>query len=334
MNHPPKSPYTLETKFIPKIQVFKSKVKPLIVPIIDALSNEDTAALDSHFYVNGRRYINEDSLCYFLPSNPEKTSHQWCEHFFFHYIWDGNFQAPIDVDSQLNGCILDFGCGPGAWVIEMAKQYPSSSVIGFDVSDAFVNIDKPQNVEFLQYNALNEFPFTDDTFDFVHQTTLCHYIPKKKWQEHILKEIIRVTRPGKWIEISGLDFNYINGGPVANSLIKAVFEHLAPMGIDPMPSQFVKKSLEVACLKNVTHAQKTPPIGAWRGKVGEMSYQRRIRRNHAIVCLQNLQVLNQHFVASFLGAKDLITDGSQSICYFHNLLSIIISWLLKHQNTA
>src|SRR6266567_6609093 len=42
---------------------------------------------------------------------------------------------------QLNGDerVLDIGCGPGSWVLDVAFQYPDMSVIGLDIDENAVN---------------------------------------------------------------------------------------------------------------------------------------------------------------------------------------------------
>lgn len=63
--------------------------------------------------------------------------------------------------------MLDLGCGPGAWAMEIAGEYPKSSIIGIDMTPMFPREIKPTNCAFYQYNVLEGIPFDDDTFDYV-----------------------------------------------------------------------------------------------------------------------------------------------------------------------
>lgn len=63
--------------------------------------------------------------------------------------------------------VLDMGCGPGAWSMEIASEYPKSQVVGVDISPMFPNDIKPSNCTFHQLNLHDGLPFEDDTFDYI-----------------------------------------------------------------------------------------------------------------------------------------------------------------------
>jgi ubiquinone/menaquinone biosynthesis C-methylase UbiE len=63
--------------------------------------------------------------------------------------------------------ILDVGCGPGTWSMEIAGEYPKSTVIGIDMTPLFPREIKPSNCAFYQCNLLNKLPFEDSSFDYV-----------------------------------------------------------------------------------------------------------------------------------------------------------------------
>lgn len=57
-----------------------------------------------------------------------------------------------------------------------------------------------ENYTFVQGNILEQLPFAPMSFDFIHQRMLNFGIPRDKWQ-HVLQELLRVTRLGGWIEL-------------------------------------------------------------------------------------------------------------------------------------
>lgn len=63
--------------------------------------------------------------------------------------------------------VLDMGCGPGAWSMEIASEYPKSQVVGVDISPMFPNDIKPSNCTFHQLDLHQGLPFEDGTFDYV-----------------------------------------------------------------------------------------------------------------------------------------------------------------------
>jgi len=66
---------------------------------------------------------------------------------------------------------------------------------------------KPKNVSFLQLNATNGLPFPDDTFDYVFVRWLTTAFTEEQWKSAILPELVRVCKPGGWIEVIILNMN-------------------------------------------------------------------------------------------------------------------------------
>ena len=106
--------------------------------------------------------------------------------------------------SNLNGIthILDIGCGPGAWAVDVAKCYPHTQVIGIDVSTTMLTSAKSEaqrqavnNVAFLHMNALQPLNFPPQHFDLVNIRAGVEYIPHKHWGS-LLQECHRITRSG------------------------------------------------------------------------------------------------------------------------------------------
>src|SRR5947209_5536321 len=79
--------------------------------------------------------------------------------------------------SDLSGInrVLDVGCGPGGWVLEMAFAYPQIEVVGFDVSEAMINYARTRaqvqhlnNAHFHVMDARQPLNFSDNSFDLVN----------------------------------------------------------------------------------------------------------------------------------------------------------------------
>lgn len=100
-----------------------------------------------------------------------------------------------------------------------ASNNSLSTVIGVDIAPMFPKNSLP-NTAFLKCNVLDGLPFPDCTFDFVRQAYLIICIDWQKWKERALKELIRVTKPGGYIEIVDLDAEIVQPGPIGR-----MFEH-------------------------------------------------------------------------------------------------------------
>lgn len=118
----------------------------------------------------------------------------------FHKTMGGLFPERSNLDGITH--ILDIGCGPGGWAVDVAKSYPHTQVIGIDVSNTMLThakneaqMHKVSNVEFINMNALQPLNFLDLQFDLINMRAAVEYIPRANWQA-LLRECYRITRPG------------------------------------------------------------------------------------------------------------------------------------------
>jgi ubiquinone/menaquinone biosynthesis C-methylase UbiE len=83
----------------------------------------------------------------------------------YHCVFGRNVLAPIGPRPKL---IVDVGTGSGRWVIEVANQYESATVIGLDLSPAEPLYEIPDNAEFLVGDLTQGLDFDDGSLDLVH----------------------------------------------------------------------------------------------------------------------------------------------------------------------
>ena len=114
--------------------------------------------------------------------------------------------------------ILDVACGPGGWVLDVAREYPQSEVVGVDVSKTMVEYARAQtsshgfsNASFMVMNALESLDFPDNSFDLVN-ARLFGFIPTAAWPK-LMQEYMRVVRPGGVIRLTEFE-----GLGISNSL--------------------------------------------------------------------------------------------------------------------
>jgi ubiquinone/menaquinone biosynthesis C-methylase UbiE len=115
--------------------------------------------------------------------------------------------------ADLNGIenILDIGCGPGGWALDVARSYPRKQITGIDISDtmlAYANEQKElhmlANIHFEKMDARETLLFADQSFDLVNIRYAAGYISKHVWPK-LLKECVRITKPGGILRVSEPD---------------------------------------------------------------------------------------------------------------------------------
>ena len=168
--------------------------------------------------------------------------------------------------------VLDVGCGTGRWAMELATQFPSANVIGVDIAPPPVSEQaapgfSADNYTFVQGNVLERLPFADRSFDFVHQRYLIMGIPANRWPG-VVAELMRVTRPGGWIELIETEPPY--GAPALNQLADWGKLLVSKRGIDFAVASQIGPLLTAAGAADVTARPLTIPVGKPGGRLGAM----------------------------------------------------------------
>src|ERR1700722_6499167 len=113
----------------------------------------DELILENFRFAEGRRFHNVEGVPYFLANDEEEISRLQMHHYIFRYIWQSIYSAPMHeklVSENLR--VLDSGCGPGTWILDMANSYKKSIFVGVDLSSSMFpsarNINTPDNIVF------------------------------------------------------------------------------------------------------------------------------------------------------------------------------------------
>jgi ubiquinone/menaquinone biosynthesis C-methylase UbiE len=107
--------------------------------------------------------------------------------------------------------VLDVACGTGLWARDMARRYPAAQVVGFDTNGAQIEqaVEEgtwrgddrmPGNCHLERGDALASWSYPDAAFDYTHARFFSPFLPVAQLPDFIA-EMLRVTRPGGWIEL-------------------------------------------------------------------------------------------------------------------------------------
>ncbi|CAG8678256.1 7516_t:CDS:2, partial [Paraglomus occultum] len=123
--------------------------------------------LEQFVEIGGRRYLNDFTAkgYYYLPRDQKEVERTYDRNYIDKIIWKGNYSAPVSDNLSLGANVLDVGCGAGAWIVNMALEYPASVFVGIDIAPLFPE-NYPPNMAFLKCDILDGLPFPDNTFDF------------------------------------------------------------------------------------------------------------------------------------------------------------------------
>lgn len=220
-------------------------------------------------FLGDRRYVA--GTAYLLPKDFKEIDRLDFQHFMLRYLLRGNYSAPLRNPIS----ILDVGSGTNRWGIEMATQFPQANVVGVDlIPSPTQTLRPPENFVFTQGNVVEQLPFASGSFDFVHQRLLILALPTADWRKAV-NELVRVTRPGGWIELveaTGLvEFmGQVKGSVHLRQLNEWSIKATAMRNIDLTLGGKIGDVLRAANLGNVQQRPIPIPLGAYGGRIGVM----------------------------------------------------------------
>jgi SAM-dependent methyltransferase len=218
----------------------------------------------------GRRH--REDVPYALPKDLEEGQRLNLQHYIFRYVLRGNYAAPL---TEAVGTMLDVGSGTGIWGQEMAQLFPSARIFGLDleppqaISLAASAATLPENYHFVQGNLLKGLPFPDAMFDYTHQRMLVLGIPLQNWPDAI-RELLRVTRPGGWVELLEMGAEILPQGPATAQFFAWSLPFLNARGIHPTEMHKLGDMLTGFGLRSVVSRPLDVPLGSWDRRLGTL----------------------------------------------------------------
>ncbi|RKP27248.1 S-adenosyl-L-methionine-dependent methyltransferase, partial [Syncephalis pseudoplumigaleata] len=213
--------------------------------------------------IMGRRYHNVQTAPYCLPNDAEEADRLDQQHYILRALFGKNHLAPIDRPAYA----LDIGCGTGTWQMEMAAEFPSTEFIGIDISPIQPSTCLPANCHFEIANMLEDLPFADERFDYVHQRLTSFGLSEEKL-DILLSEHARVCSPGGWLELLETDWEPRDGGEAAAVWGDYLRRLCEKRGCNPRAIFELVPSIELAGFTDVRRLMVQVPLGGWGGMIG------------------------------------------------------------------
>ena len=205
-------------------------------------------------------------VSYMLPRNHTEIDRLDVQHYALRAAVRGNHLAPVEGP----GAILDVGSGTGQWSYDLCAEYPAATVVGLDLVPGKAG-SRPANYRYVKANALHGLPFGDGGFDYVHQRLMVTALPLATWPS-VVAELLRVTRPGGWIELVEGGDEIEPLGPATRRLFELAAQLAAAYGLDTSRSvcDMLDTYLRDAGAEAVERHRVALPIGEWGGRVGSL----------------------------------------------------------------
>ena len=122
---------------------------------------------------------------------------------------------PPGIDGNALHDVLDIGCGPGVWLLDLVAKYPHIHAVGIDNSQPMLDtarlLQKAESKHFTleQMDVRKGLAQPDASFDFVQMRLNHSFLLPPMWPP-ILKECYRVLRPGGSLCVIDLEVIFTN----------------------------------------------------------------------------------------------------------------------------
>ncbi|GCE30975.1 hypothetical protein KDA_64590 [Dictyobacter alpinus] len=123
---------------------------------------------------------------------------------------------PTELDLTPIQSVLDIGCGPGGWALEVAYTYKHLGVVGIDINSAMIRYAfaqartrKLQNVSFEVMDASQPLDFPDASFDLINTRFVASFLTRATWPD-LLKECMRLLKPGGILQLTEVELGITN----------------------------------------------------------------------------------------------------------------------------
>jgi ubiquinone/menaquinone biosynthesis C-methylase UbiE len=170
--------------------------------------------------------------------------------------------------------VLDLACGPGGWVLEVAREHQDIEVTGVDISASMIRFAQAQaisrdygNARFEVMDIKQPLVFEDASFDLVNERTLFGVMGPGEWPP-LLAECKRVLRPGGIIRLTELE-SPVTTSPALNALwgitARAFYETGRSFSVDGWHigiTPVLKRLLSDAGFQDVKHQGHVMDISA------------------------------------------------------------------------
>ncbi|KAI5808402.1 S-adenosyl-L-methionine-dependent methyltransferase [Pyronema omphalodes] len=266
-----------------------------------------SSSVNQYIFENGRRYhayYGPDK--YLMPTDEKEQDRLDLNHEITRMVWDDKLhKAPLHEPHR----ILDIGTGTGIWAIDMADQYPMAEVIGTDLSPIQPGW-VPPNCRFEVDDAMSEWTFKDDYFDFIHCRNISSGV--SDWN-HLVTQLMRCTSPGGYVELCEYSITVNcddgtmkpdNGAKICTDYLR---ESMVKMGRPAPELASMKLLLEKAGFGDVHASEVKEPMGPWprdprQKKIGAMS-------------LLNLETgIESYAMAAFTRVLGMEVEEARAIC--------------------
>ncbi|TDZ16701.1 Secondary metabolism regulator LAE1 [Colletotrichum orbiculare MAFF 240422] len=215
--------------------------------------------------IHGRTYTQKAE--YWGPNDARQNEGLELTHYWETLFFDDKlFLAPIGDSPQQ---VLDVGTGTGIWAIDFADEFPSSEVIGVDISPIQPGW-VPPNCKFQIDDIEQPWTWSEDFFDYIHIRHLEASIAD--WPA-LYAQAFEHLKPGGYIEIKEFEVGHLSQAygddlpedHIHNRTAKIMLQAAERLGkpLTQTRDHGIAKALKAAGFVDIVEKRWPIPIGSW-----------------------------------------------------------------------
>ena len=166
--------------------------------------------------------------------------------------------------------VLDIGCGPGGWLLDLVTQHPHIQGYGIDISQLMIeyatSLAASQHLTSVQFQVMDVtklLDFPDQTFDLINGRILTGFLLTRQWPT-LLAECARISKPGGILRLTEAEWAFTNSA-----------------ALDTL-SHFTTRSLYLAGHSFSPHGLTIGTANMLRGLMQQAGYQQIEQRAHVV----------------------------------------------------
>ncbi|KAG0240129.1 hypothetical protein BGX31_002238 [Mortierella sp. GBA43] len=202
-----------------------------------------------------------------LPNDAEEVDRLHLQHYIFKMVMGGkNIHVPIPKESAR---VIDLGCGPATWTMDMATEMTTANFVGVDISPIFPAAIHPRNCSFYREDILQGISQPDNSFDVAYQRSVAPGFTLENWKQSV-QEAFRVLKPGGWFESVESDVTVQDAGVFTSKCFELIQLSMGSRKVDPTVVRALDKLMVEAGFVDVQVKEYCVPLGEWGGKMGQL----------------------------------------------------------------
>ncbi|TAQ87317.1 hypothetical protein B7494_g4361 [Chlorociboria aeruginascens] len=246
----------------PQMNPILTEIRHMMMDGTAGSTSSVTSSILDYRELHGRTYQNFKSTEYWAPNDEIQNDQLDIGHHMMTMMLNGKlFLAPIENPQK----VIDVGTGTGIWAMDFADEFPSSEVIGTDLSNVqprFV----PPNCRFELDDAQLPWTFAPESFDFVH--IRCLFGGISDWP-FLYREIYKCMKPGGYVQDLefSVEFKCDDGSVPKDSVLWEWGHHFLDAGVK-MGKEFsivyhTKQYMTSAAFVDIQERKFKLPVGPW-----------------------------------------------------------------------